>query len=235
MTKTGKTTLHDQLILHDYRAHPQQDIIVFDTKPCYRGAHELTGLSTRWRYRKWDTGKGIVLPDSVVISPETGDPDSAIEQAWAQHYRLVVAQVRRHADIPWLAAVMRHSYEHKRKNRPLRFVIDELNHWMYRNKKQADDVIEYLTSGRENNVGMLLGAQRPRNVGVNSIESATVLYWFWTPWEEDQKHLRSMGIPTDAKPGPRGSHIFYCVNMDTGVRGPCKLPPPPAALRRKGG
>lgn len=237
MTGTGKSSLHDALIAFEYQAYPRQDMLVFDTKPCYRGEKELSGLGTRGRlgrYRHWDSGKGVLLPQSVVIAPDLGDPATALEQCWAQGYRLIVAQYNDRLDmdkrgqIAWLSRLMRYAYTHKRKNRPLRFVVDELNHWMYRNTTNADIIFEVLTSGRENGIGMLLGAQRPRNIGRNSIESLTTLYWFYTPLEDDVKDLRSMGVPPDAAPGADGSHQFFVFRRGKmgHIRGLAKLGTP---------
>lgn len=237
MTNTGKSSLHDALIAYDYQTYPRQDIIVFDTKPCYRGERELSGLSTSGRlgrYRHWDRDKGVLLPHSVAIGPDIGDPATALEQCWAQQYRLIVAQFNDRLDmdkrgqIGWLSRLMRYAYTHKRKGRPLKFYVDELNHWMYRNTTNADIIFEVLTSGRENGIGLHVGAQRPRNIGRNSIESLTTLYWFYTPLDDDVKDLWQMGVPPEARPGTDGSHTFYVFRRGEmrHVRGMAKLPQP---------
>lgn len=224
MTEMGKSTLGDALREHARARYPEQDIIIFDTKPNYRAAMELNGLPSLLRYRNWDDKKGVLVPGSVVIDP-SHDPWGALKFAWQQKYKVIIAQITKHDDIAWSAKVMRAAYEHKRKNRPLRFDVDETNHWFRGHRGHGNIIIEVLTSGRENGVGMLLGGQRPRNISVEAMESFTNLYWFYTPYEDDNKHLKSMGVPATAAPGEFKTHRFYFYSRrDPHIQGLTKLP-----------
>lgn len=218
MTGTGKSTLLDALIRHSRASYPSQYHIVYDSKPRWRGTTELYGWPTWRRYRNWDDAKGTVLPDSVVLSPPSDDVLPADYDAMAEHnvkwawrfgHRTILAQIEHNRQLPWLSAVMRASYEHKRKNTQLMHVIDEGNHWFRHGRPTGNIIVEMLTSGRENGVGVLLGGQRPRNISVEAMESLTNLYWFHTPTRDDVKHLHHMGVPLDAKPGAEGSNAFY--------------------------
>ena len=208
MTETGKSTVQDELVSHAREKWRDQLITIFDTKPRYRATRELNGLPPLFRYRRWDDGHGITIPDSVVIGPPA-DPWPQLRWAWGQKYQVTIFQIRSHDDLPWLSRAMRAAYEHKPKGKKLLIVVDEGNHWFRGRRSNGNIVIEILTSGRENNVGMLIGGQRPYNFSKESMESLTNLYWLHTPAEDDVKHLHHMGVPWTAQPGGDGDHSFY--------------------------
>lgn len=224
MTETGKSSVADDLLRHARRKWPDQDIIIFDTKPRYRGAREVNGTGTWLRYRRWPETHGIHIPDSVVMGAGCDPKD--IEWCWRQDKQVAIIQITKHDDLPWAASVMRHAYEHKRKHRKLLIDVDETNHWFRKKRANGDIIVEILTSGRENGVGMLYGGQRPRNISRESMESLTNLYWLYTPVEEDIKLLHGMGIPWSARPGGDGTHSFYFWSRHRGGHGLYRLPKP---------
>jgi len=225
MTEMGKSTLGDALLAQARYKYPEQHIIIFDSKPNYRAAMELNGIPSLLRYRNWDDKKGVYIPGSVAIDSSM-DPWGSLKFAWQQKYKVVVAQITKHDDILWLSKVMRAAYEHKPKNKPLLLDVDETNHWFRGHRGNGNIIIEILTSGRENGVGMLLGGQRPRNISVEAMESMTNLYWFHTPYGDDVKHLKSMGVPTTAQPGGFKDYKFYFFSRrDPHIQGLTKLPP----------
>lgn len=224
MTRTGKTTLGEWLLDYARRAYPKQRIVVLDSKPHFRGEKELNGLPAALRYRKWDTGYGSKLPGSVVLPP-TGDAKRDVKWAWEQGYQTILAQTGpNRRELPWLASVLEASYELKRKNEQLLIYVDETNHFFRWKRSLGNSIVNTLTSGGERNVGCLLGGQRPANMSVESMESATNLYWFYTPYWEDVKKLRAMDVPQDARPPESGTHGFYFHSRLRPVRGVCKLP-----------
>lgn len=240
MTETGKSTLLDALVEHSRRSQPDQLHIIYDSKPRWRGTWELNGLPAWRRYRRWDDAKGTRLDGAVVLPP----PDesvlpadyearaaSDVKWAWRFGHRTILAQVTQHRQLPWLSAVMRASYEHKPKNRKLMHVVDEGNHWFRHGRPTGSVIVEILTSGRENGVGMLLGGQRPRNISVEAMESLTNLYWFHTPSADDVKHLHHMGVPLSARPGAEGSNAFYFYSRKRPHRGLCRLSLPSQTAR----
>lgn len=224
MTETGKSSVADDLLRHARRKWPEQDIIYFDTKPRYRGQYEVNGARSLLRYRRWPESHGVYVPGSVVMGPSSDPRD--IEWCWRQDRQVVIVQITKHDDLPWAAAVMRHAYERKRRNRKLLFDVDETNHWFRKRRSNGDIIVEILTSGRENGVGMLYGGQRPRNISKESMESLTNLYWLYTPVEEDAKLLHTMGIPWSARPGGDGTHSFYFWSRHRGGHGLYRLPKP---------
>ena len=224
MTRTGKTTLAEWLLATAQRQYPKQKIVVLDSKPHFRGWRELNGMPASVRYRKWDTGYGSFLPGSVVLPPGR-DAKADIRWAWNQGYQTILAQIppSRH-ELPWLASVIEAAYEAKRKDEQLLIYVDETNHFFRWRRSLGNAIINTLTSGGERNVGCLLGGQRPVNIGVEAMESATHLYWFYTPYREDVKKLRAMDVPLDAQPPVAGTHGFYFHSRTRQVRGVCKLP-----------
>ena len=232
MTETGKSTLLDALIAQSRRAYPDQLHIIYDSKPRWHGTRELSGLPTWARYRQWDDAKGTELPGSVVLpAPDESvlpaDYDARAEHdvrwAWRFGHKTILAQATHQRELPWLSAIMRASYEHKPKNAKLMHVVDEGNHFFRNGRATGGIIVEMLTSGRENGVGVLLGGQRPRNISVEAMESLTNLYWFHTPARDDVKHLHHMGVPLDARPGAEGSNAFYFYSRKRPHRGLCRL------------
>lgn len=224
MTRTGKTTLGEWLLDYARRHYPKQKIVVLDSKPHFRGEKELNGLPAKLRYRKWDTGYGSLLPGSVVLPP-SDNAGRDIRWAWNQGYQTVLAQTSANrADLPWLAAVIEASYAAKRKDEQLLIYVDETNHFFRWRRSLGNAIVNTLTSGGERNVGCLLGGQRPANISVEAQESATHLYWFYTPYREDVKKLRAMDVPPDAAPPGPGTHGFYFHSRIRPIRGVCRLP-----------
>lgn len=224
MTRTGKTTLAEWLLDDARRRYPKQRIVVLDSKPHFRGEKELNGLPATLRYRRWDDGYGSRLPGSVVLPP-SGDAARDVRWAWEQGYQVILAQTSpSRSELPWLAAVIEAAYRCKRKNEQLLLYIDETNHFFRWKRSLGNAIVNTLTSGGERNVGCLLGGQRPANISVEAMESATNLYWFYTPYVEDVKKLRAMDVPVDARPPVAGTHGFYFHSRLRPVRGVCMLP-----------
>lgn len=220
-TRTGKSTLAEQLIAQYRLDYPRGRVVILDSKPRFRAERELSGIPTRvsQRYRKWDWGETI--PSSVVIP--LVDWRGEIKHAWSLKYQCVICQIEQRRDIWKLNECVKAAYEDRTPGRPLLIYADELNNFFRTEGRRASDgIIMVITSGGERSVGFLGAAQRPRNISVEAIESLTKLYWFKSPFVEDVKHLKSMGVPSTAKP-PLNYYQFYFFDKMTSKQGYCQL------------
>lgn len=221
MTRVGKSTLAEQLIEQWRQEYPRSRTIVLDSKPRFRAEWELHGVTTKLsrRYSKWDWGETI--PGSVVL-PLGADVRQEIKFAWSQGFQVIIAQVTKRSEIARLDYALQCAYEDRSANRPLFIYTDELNNFFRGGTKAGNGIVMALTSGGERSVAFLGAAQRPRHISVEAMESMTNLYWFYTPFTEDVKHLKNMGVPGRARP-PQQYYQFYFFNRMTRQEGLCHL------------
>lgn len=234
MTGEGKTTLAENQIYHWNRNVGNSDILIMDSKPRFRAQWTLSGLPASAIYREWDYG--TYIPGSVVIPMD--NPEAELKLARSLGFRIVIAQIHKRSDIPKLDATLQAAYKVRKKNRKLLIYVDELNNFFkigVSGVKAGNGIIMAITSGRERSTAFLGAGQRPRNISVEALESMTKLYWFYTPFAEDNKHLRSMDIPLDAKPPPTKSYGFTFFDRDSKKYGMCRVNPVASQpkLRRK--
>lgn len=220
-TRTGKSTLAEQLIEGWRLNYPKSFVLVADTKPRFKAARELDGrpTSVSRRYARQDWGEEI--PNSVVLPLR--NPRAEIRMARQLKYDVAIAQIpRRTRDYLGLVGLcMRYAYEDRPPRKPLLIYTDEMNNFFRLSEAPGharEAIVMIITSGGERNVSFLGAAQRPRNISVEALESLTKLYWFHTPFGEDVKHLRNMGTPISAKP-PDEYYKFYFFDKYTRKEG----------------
>lgn len=220
MTRVGKSTLAEYLIERWREEYEGCHTIIFDSKPRFKAEHELYGIKTDHsrRYSNWDYG--VTIPGSVVIPLK--NPRQEISHAWSLGFDTIIAQVTRRTEILRLDVAMQAAYEDRKKNVPLFFYVDEMNNFFRSQRAATVGITMAITSGGEKSTAFLGAAQRPRWIGVEAMESMTKLYWFQTPFTEDIAHLRSMGVPQDARP-PNKKYIFYFFDRLTNTQGHCQL------------
>jgi hypothetical protein len=220
MTRVGKSTLAERLIDTWTQRYARSRTVVLDSKPRFRAQWQLNGLPAAPLYRNWDWG--YTIPGSVVIPLR--DPKAELALAWSLGYRIVIAQIHRRSDIKKLDDTLQAAYEGRKKNYPLFFYVDELNNFFRSGQAAGNGIVMAITSGGERSTAFLGAAQRPRWISVESIESMTKLYWFYTPYGEDVKHLKSMGVPSTARP-PVQYYVFYFFDRLSMKQGMCKILP----------
>lgn len=223
MTRTGKSTLAEQLIEQWRNNYQNSRTIILDSKPRFRAEKELDGRSTRIsrRYAKWDWG--VKVPGSVVIP--LNNPRAEIKHAWSLGTDCIICQIEHRQNINKLDLAIQYAYMDRAKGRPLFFYVDELNNFfrpVVGGKRANDGIIMVLTSGGERSVAFLGAAQRPRHISVEAMESMTKLYWFYTSFKEDKSHLMNMGIPQNAQ-SPQHFYQFYFFDRMTMRAGTCQL------------
>lgn len=220
MTQSGKSTLAMQLI-DNWRNEPGRSFtIIADTKPNFRATHELDGRTTKQsgRYRRDDWGENEVIPNSYVLPMK--DPASEIRFAMQMKYDCVIAQIRPYqkdiAHISMVSQAIYHSMGLRKKGQKLYIYVDEMNSFFRDMPRHVGKPIkEAITAGASHHIAVLVGAQRPRNISVEAVESLTKLYWFQFPSADDVKHLEGMGVPPDARPA-KVPFRFYFYDRNTG-------------------
>lgn len=203
MTRVGKSTLAAVLIEYWTNKYKKARTIILDSKPRFRAQWQLNGLPAAPLYRNWDWGE--VIPGSVVIPLR--NPRAELKQAWKLGFRIVIAQIHTRSHIKKLDETLKVGYEDRKKGNPLFFYVDELNNFFRNGSPTGDGIVMVVTSGGEKSVAFLGAAQRPRWISVEAIESLTKLYWFYTPYFEDVKHLKAMGLPGTSLP-PNKFYVF---------------------------
>jgi len=222
-TRTGKSTLAERLIENWRNDYPNSFTLIADTKPRFKATRELDGrpTSVSRRYARDDWGEEI--PESVVLPLR--DIRSEIKMARQLKYKCAIAQIRERnsSTIMLVSNAIRYAYEDRPAKKPLFIYVDELNNF-FRDAPQAArwPIVMVITSGGERSVAFLGAAQRPRNISVESIESINKLYWFYTPFTKDVKHLKDMGVPKKAKP-PQKYYQFYFFDGMTYKKGYAQL------------
>lgn len=234
MTREGKSTLAEVQIDNWYTNYDDADILILDSKPRFRAAMQLNGLPAKMLYRNWDYGTEV--PNSVVIPLRNIDQE--IKHAWSLGYRIIIAQIPKRSEIPKLDYAIHSAYNNRRKGRKLFIYVDELNNFFkigVSGVKAGNGIIMAITSGGEKSTAFLGAGQRPRNISVESLESMTKLYWFYTPFAEDNKHLRSMDLPMTAQPPGSRSYAFYFFNRLNKMQGMVRVKPVSVKPRQRKG
>lgn len=224
-TRTGKSTTASQLITWYSEDYPKSFTLLVDTKPRFRGERELDGRPTAIsrRYKRQDWGEEI--PGSVVLPLRNVQQE--IRMARNLKFRIAIAQIphRSKEYLGLCGMAMYHAYNDRPPRQPLLVYVDEMNNFFRLSSAPAiarEAIVMIITSGGERSVGFLGAAQRPRNISVEALESMTKLYWFHTPFGEDVKHLKNMGIPATART-PNEFYRFYFFDKYTRKEGMAML------------
>lgn len=224
-TRTGKSTAASQLIGWFGEDYQSSFTLIADTKPRFKAARELDGRPTSisGRYRQQDWGEEI--PNSVVLPLR--NPRQEIRMARQLKYKVAIAQIPRRTreNLGLVGYAMQYAYEDRPPKKPLLIYIDEMNNFFRLSSappSAKETIVMIITSGGERSVAFLGAAQRPRNISVEALESLTKLYWFHTPFGEDVKHLKNMGVPDTARP-PEQFYRFYFFDKYTRREGMAML------------
>lgn len=226
-TEAGKSTLADYLgrdFVNRY-AHVHGRRLITDTKPRYRAQWELSGLSARRRFRRWDHGQAIA--DSVIVD----DPDD-LERGFSM-CSTVIMQCETARDIGRVVAGVAAFLRSSRAKRPQLLQVDEVRDFYYPNgsAKGGDDAVERcVRAGRERGTGVLICGQRTKGIPATLMEELSKCYLFRMDYVADAKRLQEMGAPPTMRP-PRAEHTFlYWTKRDyRTVYGPYRLALPAAA------
>lgn len=219
-TGTGKSTLIE-VLMKSYQVVYGQDnpvrTLIVDTKPRFRAQYELNGFSTKLskRYAKWGYGSGVI-EGSFVLSG-AGNIKSELDQVWRLGGHTAIVHTERESEWGYASDVATEFYESYGANTPRLLLVDELADF-FRYRATGDIFQRVARNGRERDVALLTGSQRPRKVPVETLTEMRRLYMFKLDFIEDIKHVWAFGIPRGTK-RPTG-HVFYMYDKDLEMENP---------------
>lgn len=189
-------------------SRPKKEVrtLIVDTKPRFKAEFELNGFPTSasGRYHKWGYGSGIlagscVLPGGSRISAE-------LDQVWRLGHKIAIVQTEEETEWAHASSVATVFYERYGAHIPRLVVVDELADF-YKWRALADVFQRIARNGRERDVALLAGSQRPRKVPTEVMTEMRRLYMFMLDYYEDIKHVWEFGIPRNTMM-PQG-YSFY--------------------------
>lgn len=207
-TGTGKSTLNAQNRQAFLSEYPNARLFLADTKPRFRAEWDLNGFAAAWRYRKWDKEESEFVPGSYRLP--LNNPLAEMRAVWKLGGRIVIAQVDHMEDLWKVSQALRIFYEHWRAKPERLAEIDEAADFFERGFSDplGRPLLEIARKGRERNVALQAGSQRPRGLVKALLTEMTKLYLFELDSKDDVDYLKSMGLPKEAT-SPERQRIYY--------------------------
>lgn len=209
MTETGKSTLMEVLYNEYLRSVPGLRTLIVDTKPRFRAHYEANGISTTTsgRYKKWGKSGSGIIPGSYVL-PHVDRPKRFFDKIWRLGGRTVITQADGKHEWGYTANAARCFYEeYGTDEAPRLIIVDELADFF--EQRSLSDIFQRIArNGRERDVALVAGSQRPRKVPVEIMTEMRALYMFELQFWEDFKHIMQFGIPEDTQK-PEGHTFFF--------------------------
>lgn len=209
-TETGKSTL-GEILMNAYRKeYSEEDLpvrtLIIDTKPRFKAEYELNGVPTflSGRYKKWGYGSGII-PDSYVL-PKKVPILHELNQVWRLGGNIAIVQSESQSEWPEVIKYAESFYEEYGAKYPRLLFVDELADF-FEMRSLGDIFRRVARNGRERDVSLIAGSQRPRRIPVEIMTEMKRIYMFELNFMEDIKHVFQFGIPRDLMQ-PIG-HQFY--------------------------
>ena len=213
-TRSGKSTVMDQLGQHWTHTQPNPRTLILDSKPRFRAEWELNGLSASRRYRNWQ--RGPTVPDSVALdfSGRSGSIRAQLKQAWGLGHHVVIAQTPEQSELGYLRAAAHWFYADARDTYSQLLIVDELADFFGTTgaASRGDALLKAVRSGGEMNIAFAGGAQRPKGLPQSFMTEVSAVYLFKLQSYKDMAHLESLGLPGDAAP-PRQKYVFFYHNL----------------------
>lgn len=202
-TDTGKSTLME-VLMNEYQiaySVPKLPVmtLIADTKPRFKAEMELWGVPTSVtrRYSKWGYGSGII-PGSYVIEGKLASFASELDQVWKLGGKIAIVHAEHKNKRESVAEALRVFYEHYGAKRPRLAVVDEVADF-YESRAWGSIIEQIARAGRERDLGLIAGSQRPRKVSKELLTEMSRLYMFELQWYEDLKHVMEFGLPRDIR------------------------------------
>ncbi len=205
-TESGKSTVASRLIQHFRDSNPKPRVLILDSKPRFRGTHELNGMLTTRRYRKWRRGETV--PQSVVL-PSGVHVRHAMKQTWRLGYDTAIAQIPSLEYLDWLKASAAWFYEDADDSYQQLLYIDELADFFSSSGAygRGNVLVQAVRSGRERGVAVMAGTQRPSGIPPSFFTELSRIYLFRIHRLRDIENLQETVLPENIQP-PRAKHVF---------------------------
>ena len=213
MTGTGKSTL-GEVLMNEYKkaySHNKKKVrtLIVDTKPRWKAEREINGLPTSLsgRYRKWGYGSGII-PNSYCLSGFTDRIEGELDQILRLGGEVAIAHAETEDEWPYVSQVATSFYENYGSEFPRLLFVDEIGDF-FKYRSLGDIFQRVSRNGRERDVALIAGSQRPRKVPVEILTEMTRLYMFELDFKEDIARTMQFGVPEDVKMPTGWSFYMY--------------------------
>jgi hypothetical protein len=207
---SGKSTLGTELVRRFLADEPAGIVGVIDSKPRYRATWTVNG--TRMRYRDW--AGGDVLRGSVGIHKAADFPHArlmsrcVVLQSLHPDRRLVDDFEEQASDFAYRL------FRASSSKRPTLLYVDELYDLAHGSAGIVDRrLLRTIRTGRELNMAVLVGAQRPRSIPIATLTESNRLYIFQLDYAEDAKYLRQHAVQLTKIPT---GHAFVMATKGVG-------------------
>lgn len=198
-TGTGKSTLATELLYRFLTMYPTARLLILDSKPRYRATWSPSGIAMR--YKGWD--KGDTLPGSIGFSTERVKlPELFLRSRVA----IFQSMTERSQPTPHYAeraaSLCQELFRYSNQKRPTLLYADELYDEMKGASTWTDErILRAFRAGRERNMAVLVGAQRPSFIPIPALSEATNYYAFWLKKPEDWKKMVEYSGSSRPMPG----------------------------------
>lgn len=190
--------------------------LILDSKPRFRAERELYGLFTAAsrRYAKWGYGSGII-PGSVVCDGKMPWKYEFSQAFKTNGVHTIIVQTEHESERPRLAEAARAFYEGYGAKKPRLVIVDEVADFYESGRAVASIIQQIARAGRERDVALIAGSQRPRKVPKELMTEMSRLYLFELQWvrgaNSDLRHIMEFGLPPELELTayqPAG-HVFF--------------------------
>lgn len=211
-TGSGKSTLLDILMKRYLALYPTSIALIVDSKPRFKAQWSTDDLKATRHYKNWSRGEYVAGSYRIDLN---GDPKQQLDAVWRAKSRIAIAQCHPGdiADLRSLEHVAACFYRDYSDRRPRLVVVDELADFFEVRKSGGGIFWQIARSGRELNVSLMAGSQRPRYIPAVVLTEAERLYLFNLKYQEDIKMVWAMGVPKEHRP-PQQKHVFFYWDED---------------------
>lgn len=210
---TGKSTLGTELCKRFLKDYPRGLVVIIDTKPRYRATWLLSGM--RAKYKHWVDGDSI--PGSVAIHAAGELRDRRLVKSRCVIFQSMHPsgeQVPAYED--QAAALADMTFRQSHPGQPTLLYVDETYDLAHGSAGIVDRrLLRTVRAGRERNMAVLMGAQRPRSIPLPILTESNRLYVFNLEFDEDIKYLQKHGAQLRAVPS---GHEFVLAERGAGGR-----------------
>ena len=207
-TRSGKTTLKDQLRSLWLRKYPTGRALIVDSKPRYRAQWTPQGFSAAKYYKKWKKDDQAYVTGSVRI-PLDGFYKASMDHAFRSGARCVIVQGKLEEWDMLLDCVRVFYEDYSAKDGPRLIDVDELADF-FEVKKIGGIFWQALRSGGELDVSVIAGSQRPNFIPKATLTESDRLYVFELDNQDDLKSLiRQAGYKPGIVPERPHEFIYY--------------------------
>lgn len=206
-TGSGKSTLLDLLRSRYMMLYPTSRVLIIDSKPRFKAQWSTDDLKANRHYKNWSRGEYV--PGSYRIDLD-GNIKQQLDAVWRAKARIAIAQCRPGdiADLRALEYVAAVFYRDYPDRIPRLILVDELADFFEVRKSGGGIFWQTARSGRELNVALMAGSQRPSYIPNVVMTESDRLYLFTLDYSEDMKKVYQMGVPKTVAV-PQVEHSFF--------------------------